>query len=61
MADEQPSRPVRERGWQRVRKWVPVAIAALALLALSQALWVWQSWPVRQLLQSGAAAPGASR
>ncbi len=26
------------------------ALAALALLAVSQALWLWHSWPVRELL-----------
>jgi hypothetical protein len=41
-------------GW---RDWVLVAACALILLALSQALWLWQTWPVRDLLQS---APGSS-
>jgi hypothetical protein len=31
--------------------WLRVAAAALVLLALSQALWLWQTWPVRELLQ----------
>ncbi len=32
--------------------WLRVAAAALALLALSEALWLWQTWPVRELLQA---------
>ena len=40
------------------RDWVLVAACALILLALSQALWLWQTWPVRELLQS---APTESR
>lgn len=31
--------------------WLLVGAGALALLALSQALWLWQTWPVRELLQ----------
>lgn len=62
MADEQPPRAAQaRRGFPRLRKWIPVAAAALALLALSQALWLWQSWPVRQLLQAAPAATGAPR
>jgi len=30
--------------------WLRIAAVALALLALSEALWLWQSWPVRELL-----------
>lgn len=55
MADEQPPAAAPGRRGSRLRRWVPVLLAALALLALSQALWLWQSWPVRQLLQSSAA------
>jgi hypothetical protein len=39
--------PARE-GWA---PWLLVAIAAIALLLLSEALWLWQTWPVRELLQ----------
>jgi hypothetical protein len=39
-------------GW---RDWLRVAAAALALLTLSEALWLWQTWPVRELLQPVAA------
>ena len=42
-----PSRPA---GW---RPWVSVVLAAAALLLLSEALWLWQTWPVRELLDPG--------
>jgi hypothetical protein len=42
------SRPV---GW---RPWVSVVLAAAALLLLSEALWLWQTWPVRELLDPGS-------
>jgi hypothetical protein len=35
-------------GW---RAWLRVLAVACALLLLSEALWLWQSWPVRELLQ----------
>ena len=47
-----PARPARA-SW---RPWVRVACAALALLLLSEALWLWQTWPVRELLQPAAPA-----
>lgn len=34
-------------GW---RQWLQLVAAALVLLALSELLWVWQTWPVRELL-----------
>jgi hypothetical protein len=34
-------------GWGQ---WVLFIAAALALLAASEALWLWQTWPVRELL-----------
>lgn len=33
-----------------------LAAAAAVLLALSEVLWLWQTWPVRELLQSPAPA-----
>jgi hypothetical protein len=44
--------PVRA-GW---RQWLKLLGAACALLVLSQALWMWQTWPVRELLQPAAPA-----
>lgn len=32
------------------RRWLEVAVAAAVLLALSETLWLWQTWPVRELL-----------
>jgi hypothetical protein len=43
----------------RWRDWLQIAVLALVLLALSEALWLWQTWPVRELLQP--AAPVAAR
>ncbi|MGV3572031.1 MAG: hypothetical protein ACO1PB_15655 [Ramlibacter sp.] len=31
-------------------------LAAAALLVLSETLWLWQTWPVRELLQPPASA-----
>lgn len=57
-ADDESPQPARARRWARMKKWAPAVVAAVVLLALSQALWLWQSWPVRQLLQSSAAMRG---
>jgi hypothetical protein len=51
MASENPgSRQVRpaRAGWGA---WLRVAAVAVGLLMLSEALWLWQTWPVRELLQ----------
>jgi hypothetical protein len=45
----------RQEGW---RPWLRVAAAAAFLLALSEFLWLWQTWPVRVLLQPPAAGAG---
>ena len=45
--EAQPTRA----GW---RPWLRVVLAAAALLVLSEALWLWQTWPVRDLLQPTA-------
>jgi hypothetical protein len=53
MSAEVPATPRRrERG--RWRQWLQLFVAAGVLLALSEALWVWQTWPVRELLQAPA-------
>jgi hypothetical protein len=41
------------------REWLQFAALALILLLLSEALWLWQTWPVRDLLQP--AAPTGAR
>jgi len=50
-------RPPRE-GWVA---WLRVAAVAAVLLMLSEALWLWQTWPVRELLQPAGAQRTASR
>jgi len=40
--------PTAHAGW---RSWLRVAVAAGVLLLLSEALWLWQTWPVRELLE----------
>ena len=47
---QEPSTP----GWWK--PWLPLATAALVLLLVSEALWLWQTWPVRELLQPAASA-----
>jgi hypothetical protein len=52
MSAEVPSstqHPARA-GW---RQWLRLGAAALILLSVSEALWLWQTWPVRELLQPG--------
>lgn len=31
-------------------RWLQLAAVAAALLLLSQVVWLWQTWPVRELL-----------
>jgi hypothetical protein len=40
-------------GW---RQWVLFVAAILGLLLASEALWLWQTWPVRELLHPAAPA-----
>lgn len=42
----------------RWKPWLQLVAAALLLLAVSQALWLWQTWPVRELLQPAASVAG---
>jgi hypothetical protein len=51
---QQPARA----GW---RQWLRLFAAAFALLVLSEALWVWQTWPVRELLAPAPTNPEAVR
>jgi len=39
--------------------WVYV-LAAVVLLAVSQLLWMWHSWPVREILNSERPVAGAT-
>jgi type VI secretion system protein ImpK len=47
------------RVWPLPRPWVFVLIAA-GLLAASEVLWLWHSWPVRQVLDAGRPSTGAT-
>lgn len=33
------------------RRWLRLAAAAVILLAISETVWLWQTWPVRELLE----------
>ncbi len=46
----------RRAGW---RDWLQVFAIAALLLAFSEAIWLWQSWPVRELLQPTSITPAA--
>jgi hypothetical protein len=39
------------------KHWIPVATIAVVLLLISEALWIWQTWPVRDLVQPAKARP----
>ena len=41
--------------------WLRVALVAAVLLMLSEALWLWQTWPVRDLLLQAPLQRTASR
>lgn len=67
MACETPSQPHSRQGrpwfarfarWRLPRSaWVYLLIAA-GLLAASEIVWVWHSWPVREILDSERALLG---
>ena len=48
------------RPWRAVRAMVPFALVAAALLAISQVLWLWYSWPVRHVLDDEQLTIGAA-
>lgn len=57
MAAETPdSTEVRARAptWQQ---WLQVGALAAALLVLSEVVWLWQTWPVRELLHPVTTPP----
>lgn len=60
MASEDTPTPTPARPG-RLRRWAPVALAAGLLLAASQLVWTWQTWPVRQLLALEAPPAGSVR
>ncbi len=46
---------IAPRKMQTLSRWTVVFLLGfVALLAVSEILWLWQSWPVRQVLQTGS-------
>ena len=60
MAAESPGSTPGQRARAGWRHWARVACAAAALLLLSEALWLWQTWPVRELLLPAVSLHSAS-
>lgn len=56
MAAETPVSTRRQEQLPVLARWLRLAAAALVLLLLSETLWLWQTWPVRELLQPPAAS-----
>jgi type VI secretion system protein ImpK len=53
---------IEPRKVRALSRWtVTFLLALLGLLAISEMLWLWQSWPVRHVLQTGRAAMDASK
>jgi len=46
---------------QKLKRWWKVAAATAALLVLSQLIWRWETWPVRDLLQQDAVQTKGAR
>ena len=51
MTTESPSTQEGPQGFARWWPWLQVAAIALLLLLLSELVWLWQTWPVRELRQ----------
>jgi hypothetical protein len=51
VSDDETPRPGRLR--RHLERWGAIYLAAVVLLGLSQGVWIWQSWPVRHLLETG--------
>lgn len=49
-AESTGSAPAR-RSRRRLQAWLQMVAVAAALLVVSEVVWVWQTWPVRELLQ----------
>jgi hypothetical protein len=63
--DSPPPLRDRLRSWygrtsRPLRAALPYALIAAALLATSEILWLWHSWPVRQVLEGERLTAGAS-
>jgi hypothetical protein len=62
MAAEKTPTPQRQAPPSTAGRLVRLVLAVLALLLLSETLWLWQTWPVRELLQPPpSSTPVASR
>ena len=44
----------------RLARCLRIAAGIVALLVLSETIWLWQTWPVRQLVQPRQSLPIAS-
>lgn len=51
MATDTPAASDAQGKPARAATWFAPAFTAAALLLLSEALWLWQTWPVRELLR----------
>ncbi|MBL0420949.1 hypothetical protein JI739_11380 [Ramlibacter sp. AW1] len=40
----------------RARRWIPHLVVAVSLLVASEILWLWQTWPLRNLLSATGGA-----
>ncbi|MDO9360335.1 MAG: DotU family type IV/VI secretion system protein [Polaromonas sp.] len=48
---------IAPRKMQSLSRWTVVFLLGFAaLLAISEILWLWQSWPIRQVLQTGSSS-----
>jgi len=45
----------QQQGPSRLVRCLRIAAGIVALLLLSETIWLWQTWPVRQLVQPPAA------
>ena len=52
MQHPERERPAPERRRRLFARWLPVVLVAAFLLGASQVLWLWQTWPVRHLLEA---------
>lgn len=50
MAAEVPGTPERQPPPSKLARWLQLGAAALLLLVVSETLWLWQTWPVRELV-----------
>jgi hypothetical protein len=60
-AGAQPLRRLRARAMRFTLSAIPYVLVALALLAASEVLWLWHSWPLRELLATEQADAGGLR